>query len=187
MFHEVQIGCVLTAAFCCKPSLTIVAFLAGKLLYEVSAFSSSCPLLQIVTPPVLSLQDFAGPLKWSGWKEQNKTQPDRTSKNFYFYVILMSFAGVRFLHHCGMLTCFLLALNTCLAKNKVSLLIFAGSSPLSLLPGKDHINSKLTRLHVQLWCFIADEISWYFTRILQQSSTETARTNRKKCVWSQLK
>lgn len=63
MFHEVHIGCVLTAAFCCKPSLTIVAFLAGKLLYEVSAFSPSCPLLQIVTPPVLPLQDFAGPLK----------------------------------------------------------------------------------------------------------------------------
>lgn len=148
--------------FVVNASLSIVAFLACKLLYEVSAFPPSfLPLAADCNATCFVIARFCRTMAMI-WIKKTKPKPNPTKPLRVFIFIF-----VLFLCHLLMcdshitVGCWLFSyLPLIHAWPKIRLAsIFAGSSSLSLLPGKDDINSKLTELHVQLWCFPADEIS----------------------------
>lgn len=140
----------------------IVTFLAGKLLCEVSALSPSFqPLAAGCNLPCFVVARFCRTIEMI-WitKLKPKSKLIKTSKFLFsrYYVICW----------CVILTSLWIAISTHLAKHKVTVLVFAGFS-VSLIPEEDHINSKLTKLHVQLWCFMVHEISWNFACILHRA------------------
>lgn len=154
--------------FVVDTSSPIVTLLAGKLLCEVSALSPSFqPLAAGCNLPCFVVARFCRTIEMVWIKKlKPKSKPIKTSKFLFscYYVICW----------CVILTSLwdassILAISTHLAKHKVTILIFAGFS-VSLIPEEDHINSKLTKLHVQLWCFMVHEISWNFACILHRAA-----------------